>query len=147
MTPDHEKLVESIAWAICAARGLDPDSKADGGFERLESGQCLILSYPMWRAFENDARAALSAIAAAGCAVVPTAATEAMVARVLLIASDPTDADKRVGAGACLLLSGGRRIPNEGDGVIVAAEMARDFRAMVEASPYAIPALASKEGE
>lgn len=146
MTPDREKLVEAMARAVCISHGLDPDEMADNGFDRDGSGVVITRRRSLWSVFADDVRAALSAIAAAGCAVVPAAATEAMVARALPVAADPTDADKRIGAGACLLLSGGRHVPGEGDAVIVAAEMARDFRAMLAASPYASPALASKEG-
>jgi hypothetical protein len=44
-----------------------------------------------------------------------------------------SNADKELGAAACLLLSGGIHVPNEGDAVLSAAQLAKDYRAMVAA--------------
>ena len=60
MTPD---IVEAVALAMMDARGVDQADRTEG----------------CWVVFRRDARAALSAIAAAGCVIVPREPTEAMV--------------------------------------------------------------------
>jgi len=54
-----------------------------------------------------------------------------LAAAVPLADGDPPDDAKRLAAGALLLLSGARIIPNEGDVVPHAAQIVVDFRAMI----------------
>jgi hypothetical protein len=68
--------------------------------------------------------------------VVPEEPTKAMLAAALpLSTSQPLSiADKKLGAAACLLLSGGCDIPTEGDAVLAGAQLAADYRAMLAAA-------------
>jgi hypothetical protein len=71
-----------------------------------------------------------------GLRVVPEEPTAAMLATALpLSTSQPLSiADKKLGAAACLLLSGGCDIPTEGDAVLAGAQLAADYRAMLAAA-------------
>lgn len=71
-----------------------------------------------------------------GFVIVPKEATKEMLAACLPCAdTDYTEADKRLGAAGCLLLSGARNIPREGEAVYAAAGLARDYRVLLAARP------------
>jgi hypothetical protein len=67
-------------------------------------------------------------------AAVPDRASPKMLASALPVVHPPSLDDKQDGAAACLLLFKGKDIPGEGGGVMCAAELARDYRAMIEAA-------------
>jgi hypothetical protein len=69
--------------------------------------------------------------------------TVSMLANALPTAHEITEADKKLGAAACLQLTGALNIPNEGDAVVCAAQLACDWRAMISAALRPDP----KEGE
>ena len=61
---DHQMddtLVEKVAKAICRARGIDPDAT---GYWQVGPGEAQWISLKdlPWRRFQDDARAAISAI-------------------------------------------------------------------------------------
>lgn len=127
MTTEREAMIEALAQATCEDC-LVPDAWAImNKTERVA-----------WVQNATEAFAVIeAAIEIAGYVVVPKEPTAQMLAMALPTASDPSHDDKKIGAAAVLLLSGGRVIPNEDAGVEAAAQMARDYRAMLAASPLA----------
>jgi hypothetical protein len=86
----RDQIIETMARAMCEREGYEPET------EYLGTGK------PLWRCFEPEATAALSALEAAGLAVVPTDATEEQLEAAIAAMRKPrmrlnyTPADDRV---------------------------------------------------
>lgn len=79
-------------------------------------------------------RAAYAALTTAGFVVVPHEPTPEMIAAAIPVKTASAQ-DKRTGAAACLLLSGGAEIIGGGEAIAIAARMCADYRAMINAAP------------
>lgn len=113
------EMVERVARAICAAEGKDP-----GVVEMRIWGQSRdFVPVPVWWHYRRRAEGALQAMREPTAKMLAAAATSA-------VHTDASTADKSF-AGSVLEL-----LPPTGhpDGRVIIAEIARDYRAMIDAA-------------
>ncbi len=145
LAQQRAELVERIARHFVRARGAELIASDEKWPRAVSDYRAICAEWPNYtevRSLINDAfrdaDQALAAIHDAGMAVVEREVPASILGEALpLIEAEPSPADKRLGATACLFCTGNINVPNEGDVVIVAAQLAGDYRRLVAAADLA----------